>query len=125
MTGFEIVGAIGAMSALICVFQNENNKSDEVHNKALLALNRAVSRTEGSISRSLMNQDSEKAKHELTELWYEASIALENANYPKMARLAQIKGVFWLDPSSWTDDDIRQSGIELSKMRKKLDDVVA
>ncbi len=63
----------------------------------------------------------EQTKHELTELWYEASIALGNAGYPEMERLAQIKGVYWLDPSKWTDENIRQSGIELSEMRKKLE----
>ncbi|KAA1153905.1 hypothetical protein EU510_08945 [Pseudoalteromonas sp. FUC4] len=124
MTGLEIIAAIGAISAYIAVLQNEGHKNDEKEKNALLALNKAVLRTEGYLSRKAMNESSSDAKHELTELWNEASIECANAGFEKMQKLCQIKGVYWLNPSKWTDQDIKASGIQLAEMKMKLDVVL-
>ncbi|MEZ7493615.1 hypothetical protein QO198_18890 [Pseudoalteromonas distincta] len=42
-----------------------------------------------------------------------------------LQRLCQIKGVYWLNPTNWTDEEIEASGIQLAEMRKKLDIALA
>ncbi len=125
MTGLEIIGAIGALSAFLSVLQNEGNIASQVESNALKELNKAVSRTEGYFSRDVMNRNLDEAKYELSELWNNASIACADAGYEKMQRLCQIKGVYWLNPTNWTDEEIEASGIQLAEMRKKLDIALA
>ncbi|SKC30728.1 hypothetical protein CZ809_00205 [Photobacterium piscicola] len=121
MTGLEILGALGALSACIGVLKPVVDRQDDLQTIAVEKLNEAVTETEGYF---YTQNGKAQIEHTLNRVWNSASIALDRAGYPEMSRLAQIKGTYWLNPNNWDDETIRESGIQLSEMRRKLNEAL-
>lgn len=115
--GIGVLSALGGLSASIGLLKAEADRKSDKHIKALEKLNEAVTETEAYFHN---RQDTAETDHRLNRVWSAASIALNDAGYPKLASLAEIKGTYWLNPSNWNQDLIEASGIQLSEMRTKL-----
>lgn len=121
MTGLEIVTALGAISACIAVIKPSVERKDDKLTIAIERLNEAVTETEKYFQ---YRDESPQTEYTLNRVWNSASNAFEQAGYPKLAKLALIKGGYWLNPNDWTSEDVEASGIQLSEMRKRLEEAL-
>lgn len=122
MTGLEIVTALGAISACIAAIKPAIDRQDDKLANAIEKLNEAVTETEEYFH---LRDSSPQTEYTLNRVWNSASLAFDQAGYPKLSEFARIKGGYWLNPNDWTAEDIEASGIQLSEMRKRLEEALA
>ena len=120
MTGFEIIGALSGIIAILATINNLNDKDNDKDKTALLALNDAITSTEKYLSISKKTNASIEANYELTNSWHIASLSFRDAGYEKMQSLCSIKGDYWLDPAAWSEEQVQEAGIKLNEMRSRL-----
>jgi hypothetical protein len=123
MTGLEVIAALGGIAAVIGLVKGERNRENDLETIALKALSEAVTLTEGFSARQTLASD--EANFELTNAWHIASLSFRDAGYPEMQELCQLKGEYWLDPSRWTKEQVREAGILLVDMRRRLNNVLS
>ena len=120
MTGFEIIGALSGIIAILATMKSTDDRENELETSALKALSDAVTSTEKYLSLENKRSASVDANYELTNAWHKASLLFRDAGYSDMQKLCQIKGNYWLDPNAWTDEQVEKSGIKLKEMRERL-----
>lgn len=124
MLGVEIVAALAAIVTITEAATRYVGKRNEVERNAYNLLSEALNVTERYLSIEQKKSATYVTNNDLTNRWHQASLAFREAGQPELRRLCQIKGDFWLDPTGWTRDDIREAGIQISEMRRHLDRVL-
>jgi len=96
----------------------ERTKSTE-YRAAANAYNKALRETVGYLEglRSGTKSTDQNTERELSQLWSNASIAVD-AFDPDLANRCFIKGQGWLDPSVWTNPQYKEYGVGIDDMRK-------
>ena len=120
MMGWEIVAAFSGIITILDYIKSADDRENDLETYALKALSDAVTSTEKYLSIENKRSAPVNANYDLTNAWHKASLLFRDAGYDNMQRLCQIKGDYWLDPHAWTDEQVREAGIKLKEMRKRL-----
>jgi hypothetical protein len=124
MIGLEIVGALAGIVAALQGWRSLGHQKRALKTEAVRALSEAVTATQEVVDKRSQGVP-DGIDYKLTNLWHRASLAFREAEEDKLARLCQIKGNYWLDPSQWTRELIRDAGIQLTGMQRELQRLLA
>lgn len=98
----------------------------ERHNAALFALYTAATETQSYVRRQQLSSRLQKKppsrdlkrEEKLSNLWRSASVLIREFDHDLAVRCFD-KGGYWIDPEAWSDEDIREAGIELNHVVKE------
>lgn len=106
--------------------KTNNRQYNEDYEAALAAFYVALSETRiyiGSLDKriAVASDDAHskprdrEAEANLSRLWTQASIRLRNFN-PELAGRCLMKGDYWANPAQWSQSDVREARIQISKV---------
>lgn len=113
----EIIGAFATLAGVLQTWKASTRGKKERKLQALSALSDAVAATMKTLNARRRKHSSDP---DLVNKWRQASIALEAAGETKLARLCEMKGLYWLNPAQWTPEQVHAAGIQLQTMEREL-----
>ncbi|MBF4987926.1 hypothetical protein [Methylophilus sp. 14] len=91
----------------------------EIGDAALKAVNEALNETQLYYSRLEKGVGTQRNDEEkLVKLWAAAAIPMRHID-EEFAEICQYKSQFWLEPSSWSIDKVREFRIELNSVQER------
>jgi hypothetical protein len=114
-TAFVIFDRVIATLGLIR--EGKKRRNDRI-DQALYALYTALNETKAYIERlESGKRRNRKREWAIAGLWHDASIPLRNIDRD-LAERCFIKGSFWMEPETWTDERIKRKRIKLDQVLK-------
>ena len=113
----ETIGGLATLAAVLQTWKASARGKRERKLQALSVLSDAVAATTKALN---AKRKKDVADPDLVNAWRQASIALEGAGERKLARLCEMKGIYWLNPAGWTPEQVHAAGIQLQTMEREL-----
>jgi hypothetical protein len=95
--------------------QAKRNRNDE-YDFALASLLAAICETKLYVS-GLNKEDSKETEAIIARLWHKAAVAMRRFD-SSLAEKCYLKGDYWTEPASWTNNDVKRNRITLSEMHE-------
>lgn len=113
----EAIGALATVAGILQTYKASTLAEQDRKQEALSRLSDAVSAT----TRALNSRRRRNGPNpDLGNAWRQAAIALRGAGEGKLSKLCEVKGVYWMDPSAWTPEEVDAAGIQLDAMDREL-----
>ncbi len=114
------LGIFDSTFKAIELYREGKKQKDEKTDTALFALYTALNETKSYIE-SLNNGEKHKRKKEyaLARLWHNASIPLRKID-PDLAKRCFLKGSYWMEPNTWSENMIKRNKIKLDQVMKSI-----
>lgn len=107
----------GKLTALLGPLRAMSKDNREMRDNALRAISHALNETciyYRSMERGKERND--EIEDQLSRYWAAAAIPLRHIDN-ELAMICEHKSVYWLNPEQWSNEQIREFGIELGKVR--------
>ncbi len=114
---FEVIGALATLAGVLQTWKASARGKKERKLQALSVLSDAVAATMKALK---SKRKTRRGDPGLVNAWRQASIALHGAGEKNLARLCEMKGLYWLNPTEWTPEQVRAAGIQLQTMESEL-----
>jgi len=131
----SLIKAIEALSKWFGLLRSEQHDRGELEHRAIKSLYTALNETllylrrianphlaRTHKERQRFSRDIE-AEERLSRLWFDASVELRELD-GDLARKCMLKGQFWANRDSWTQQEIERANISLSKLLKEAEDLL-